>query len=264
MGNAQGRLTQNPEKPQAEDEEAEVGKVSTFTCEICIETMLSNKKFKNGNRCVHPFCTNCMIKYTQVKVEDSLADVKCPALNCEHLLDPLFFRPIIPAQLFDSWCDVLCDKALLGFDRCYCPNRDCSALVVNECGGSVRRSKCPNCKKMFCFQCKLSWHAGYRCEESGEMRDRNDIEFGVLVERRKWMRCPQCNHCIELIEGCAIVKCRCGTSFCYRCGRKVNHHWCDCNRNSRCCIWFSRICPVFVIILLLYFLLGDPIAWIHF
>ena len=72
----------------------------------------------------------------------------------------------------------------------------------------MKRSKCPNCKRLFCFQCKLSWHAGFRCEESGDLRDRDDTAVGVLVERKNWKRCPQCHHFVELIEGCRIIKCR--------------------------------------------------------
>lgn len=72
-------------------------------------------------------------------------------------------------------------EGLLGLDWCYCPNWWCSAVVVNKCGGTVRRSVCPNCKRLFCFFCKLPWHAGYWCEESGKPRDRNDVAFEVLA-----------------------------------------------------------------------------------
>ncbi|KAG5526706.1 hypothetical protein RHGRI_032835 [Rhododendron griersonianum] len=157
---------------------------SDFTCEICIEpTLPPTKKFTNNNLCAHPFCTDCITKYAQVKIEDDrAAEIKCPGLNCDNLIDPISCRALIPPVLFDKWCDLLCERALLGFDRCYCPNRVCSAAVVNECGGTVRRAACPNCKRLFCFSCKAAWHAGYRCEESGQLRDRNDVAFGVLAE----------------------------------------------------------------------------------
>ncbi|XP_059638902.1 E3 ubiquitin-protein ligase RSL1-like [Cornus florida] len=222
MGNTGQKLRQNQERPREEDEAP-----TTFTCEICIEPMLSSssKKFKNHNRCVHPFCTDCMIKYIQAKVEDNIAaDVPCPALDCEQLLDPLSCRPVVLAKLFDKWCDKLCDSTVLGFERCYCPNPNCSVLVVNECGGSVTKSVCPNCKRMFCFHCKLPWHFGYRCEESGERRDANDIQFEGLLRSCYWKRCPQCGRCIERTEGCNNITCRCGTEFCYKCGVKNDTH----------------------------------------
>ncbi|KAL6343326.1 hypothetical protein AAG906_022401 [Vitis piasezkii] len=157
-------ITENSQKHQEDEEEDDD---STLACEICIESISSNKKFKNNHNCTHSFCMDCMASYIQVKVEDQyVPDVACPALDCGHLLDPLHYLPILPAKLFTKWSDLLCEKVvLLGFERCYCPNQTCSVLIVNECGGNVRRSKCPNCKKLFCFQCKSPWHSDYRCDE---------------------------------------------------------------------------------------------------
>lgn len=246
MGNTQQKPAQAPQPPRQEQESLDS---STFTCEICIEPVsLPTRKFNNNRNCVHPFCTDCMIKYIQVKLEDNAAQIKCPALDCDQFLDPLSCRPLIERQLFDKWCDVLCDSTVLAMDGVYCPNRNCSALVVNECGGNVKRSVCPSCKKKFCFRCRVPWHAGFRCEESGEMRDLSDVAFGVLAEARKWMRCPRCRHFVELAQGCAIVHCRCGTNFCYKCGKHVNHHWCNCHRTSMCCMVLCQLCIVIVVI----------------
>ncbi|KAF7126818.1 hypothetical protein RHSIM_Rhsim11G0181800 [Rhododendron simsii] len=188
-----------PPSPQSEPEPEPDD--DPFTCEICIEPMLSNYKFHNNSLCVHPFCVDCITEYLQLKIKDDrVAGIKCPGLNCDQLLDPLCCRTLIPPEAFDKWCDLLCEKALLGVDRCCCPNWRCSAVVVNECGGMVKRSMCPNCKRLFCFSCELPWHAGSRCEESGQLRDENDVEFGVLAERKKWMRCPQCHHCVERVR----------------------------------------------------------------
>ena len=204
MGNL---LQKNSQKHQEDEEEDDD---STLACEICIEPISSNKKFKNNHNCTHSFCMDCMASYIQVKVEDQyVPDVACPALDCGHLLNPLHYLPILAAKLFTKWSDLLCEKVvLLGFERCYCPNQTCSVLIVNECGGNVRRSKCPNCKKLFCFQCKSPWHSGYRCDKREEMRDVNDMLFGELVETKKWSRCPSCGHCVELVEGCPNVSCR--------------------------------------------------------
>ncbi|XAR59593.1 hypothetical protein NMG60_11015481, partial [Bertholletia excelsa] len=202
-----------------------------FMCEICTETLSSNKRFTNNGLCFHPFCIDCAAKYIHVKViEDRVADVKCPGLDCEQVLDPLFCRSIVSPNLFVKWSDLLFERAIVGFERCYCPNRRCSVLILNECGQNAKKSECPNCKNLFCFACKIPWHAGFRCEESGEMRDDNDIKFGILAGRMKWASCPKCNHCVELRGGCSNVYCRCGTSFCYRCGELV----CTCNR------WLDR------------------------
>ncbi|XP_022760817.1 probable E3 ubiquitin-protein ligase RNF217 [Durio zibethinus] len=202
MGNFPGKPRKALENPQEEEDPD-----SSFTCEICIEPTLASKKFKNTNICRHPFCQDCIAKYIEVKIQDNNAKIECPEPSCQYHLDPLVCRPMISATLFSTWCDLLCENCLLGSERSYCPNRNCLALVVNECRGNVKKAKCPNCKQLFCFQCQTVWHAGYHCEESEQMRDRNDVLFGQLVERKKWTRCPGCGQCVERLHGCSVVKC---------------------------------------------------------
>ncbi|XP_059650169.1 E3 ubiquitin-protein ligase RSL1-like [Cornus florida] len=150
-------------------------------------------------------CRHQHAKYIKVNIEErNPAKIKCPSLFCGQMLDPLSCTQIIPAQLYDKWCDVLCDSTVLRLDTCYCPYRDCSASIVNECGGDVRRSKCPRCKRLFCFRCKQPWHPGYGCEDH-QGASIVDLEFEVLEKRNEWKRCPTCKHCVELYEGVGLL-----------------------------------------------------------
>ncbi|CAI9769077.1 unnamed protein product [Fraxinus pennsylvanica] len=267
MGNALQTLPDSSnETQQSQDQQEDQNQEipdddnQAFTCEICIEPMiLPDRKFKNKNKCSHPFCTDCIIKYIQVKLrDDNVGNIKCPAMNCNQFLDPISCRSVIGLSLFVKWCDVLCESVILGVDRSYCPYTNCNALIVNECGGNLKKSKCPSCKNWFCFQCKRVWHAGFGCEESGELRDRNDVAFGRLVEQKKWVRCPRCRHFVELTEGCRIIKCRCSINFCYKCGKQVHQHWCRCDTTSMCCVWCFRIFIVLIFLIFgLLFLIWD-------
>ncbi|KAH9783283.1 RING-type domain-containing protein [Citrus sinensis] len=81
--------------------------------------MAASKKFKNKSRCTHPFCQECIAKYIQVKVQDdNTAKIECTGL----------------------------DYYVLGFERIYCPNRNCMALVVNESerNGTLKKAQCPS------------------------------------------------------------------------------------------------------------------------
>ncbi|KAG6411943.1 hypothetical protein SASPL_124598 [Salvia splendens] len=236
--------------PQLEEElQAEEGE---FTCEICIEP--ASERFCNAGRCSHPFCTDCAAKYVRAKLDDGAAgEIACPAIGCGEALEPAAW---VGKELFVRWCDALCEAAIMGEERCYCPYRSCNVLIVNECGGIVRKSRCPNCRRSFCFECKRVWHAGFGCEESAEARDRNDLAFGRLVEQNRWRRCPRCRHFVELVEGCRIVKCRCGISFCYKCGKQVHQHWCHCDRTSLCCEWCFRVSILVIFIIFTFFLLS--------
>ncbi|KAH6811909.1 hypothetical protein C2S51_025671 [Perilla frutescens var. frutescens] len=240
MGNTLQKLPQIPEQQQQElqlgqQRSSEEDDNPDFTCEICIEPAPnSDKKFRNGNKCSHPFCTDCAVKYIRAKLEDGGAgDINCPAVGCGHSLEPVACAAVVGPELFVRWCDALCEAAILGRERCYCPYRNCNVLIVNECGGIVGKSKCPSCKRLFCFQCKRVWHAGFGCEESGEPRDRNDVAFGRLVEQKKWMRC--------------------GISFCYKCGKQVHQHWCRCDTTSMCCEWCFRFCILVIFLTFLFF-----------
>ncbi|KAH9727326.1 RING-type domain-containing protein [Citrus sinensis] len=174
--------------------------------------MSTNKIFRNKNLCRHPFCQECIAKYIESKVQDSnTAKIECPGLRCEQFLDPFSCKSMIPPSLFSKWYGILCEDYVLGFERSYCPNRNCMGLVVNECErkGTLKKARCPNCKRWFCFRCKSNWHAGYRCEEIGDLLgDRNDMLFGRLVKSKNWVRCPGCGHCVERRDGCPVMKCR--------------------------------------------------------
>ncbi|KAJ1410465.1 Zinc finger, RING-type [Sesbania bispinosa] len=180
------------------------------TCEICIELFTPETLFQNNNLCVHPFCVECIATYIETKIGENVGKIPCPALDCENQLDPVFCSSIISKQLFDKWCDALCNSAVLEIqNRTYCPNQLCSALVINECDDkSVKEVMCPNCKQYFCFKCQIPWHTGYRCHEVGQFRDRNDVLFGQLAERRRWSRCYRCGECLERAGGCRVIHCR--------------------------------------------------------
>ncbi|KAL3839164.1 hypothetical protein ACJIZ3_023755 [Penstemon smallii] len=157
-----------------------------------------------------------MIKYICVKLEENnVGHIKCPAFKCNHELDPFACASLVGPKIFLRWTDVMCETTIAGWEKCYCPYRNCNVLIVNECGKNPKKSKCPNCKRWLCFQCKSVWHAGFKCEESGELRGSNDIAFGRLAEYMGWNRCPRCRHFIEWIWGCRNIKCRCGAQFYY-------------------------------------------------
>ncbi|XP_047310240.1 E3 ubiquitin-protein ligase RSL1-like [Impatiens glandulifera] len=180
---------------------------ASFTCEICVEpTILPERKFKNGGFCIHPFCNDCIIKYVKMKIEiDKATEIKCPGLCCNFNLDILSCRSILPIKLFERWCDILFDKFILGFDLIYYPNRMCSALMVNECGGYVKQSICLYCKEPLCFKCKTSWQTVFDCKEIETIKDNNDIAFDILVKKNKWTKCPKCMFYVSLRSGCTKI-----------------------------------------------------------
>ncbi|XP_021276952.1 E3 ubiquitin-protein ligase RNF144A-like [Herrania umbratica] len=207
-----------------------------FICEICIEPRQANESF-NIKGCSHAYCKDCMIKYVASKVQNKITAITCPVANCEGLLEPEYCRNILPREVFDRWGDALCEATILGSERFYCPFKECSTLLIDDGGQAVRESQCPNCRRLFCAQCKVPWHAGVECGEFQRLhtdeRQREDILLMKLAKDKKWARCPTCRFVVERTEGCRYMRCRCGSAFCYDCGstQMDSHHYCHkCKR----------------------------------
>ncbi|MCL7038918.1 hypothetical protein MKW94_005690 [Papaver nudicaule] len=195
---------------------------SSFTCEICVELVPSNEKFENMeimNGCSHNYCKGCISKYIQVKViQDNTSQISCPDTNCNVDLDTLSCRSIVSEEVFVKWCRAHCESAVLlqsskggfAYGRSYCPYKECSELVLNECvetnsSTKVTNVTCPNCKKLFCFHCMVPWKENHQCVNRSETIidiDRNDVLFMENVKHNKWVRCPSCSHYVERSEGC--------------------------------------------------------------
>ncbi|MBA0810507.1 hypothetical protein Gohar_002498 [Gossypium harknessii] len=200
----------------------------TYVCEICVEPKPLDISF-NIKGCSHFYCIECTVKYIKSKLDDNVSRIQCPVTDCEGVLDPDFCREILPRDLFNRWGKALCESALLGSEKLYCPYKDCSALLVNDGEKRIKRFPCPLCKRVFCVQCKVAWHSGADCIKFQKLKNLgSDIMLVDLAKRKKWRQCPNCSIYVEKSAGCCYVKCRCGIAFCYNCGAKSNKvtHFC--------------------------------------
>ena len=182
-----------------------------FTCEICSDVKSLKNIFKNKNRCAHSICSDCIGKHIIAKLEDNVAEIKCPKwLSCKQLLDHHTCHKIIPYSQFAKWC--LCILAIKLSETDYCRqdhDRMHCSLMVNESESIVKRSECPKWKKLFFSRCIVS-----RLECNNHQRiEKNDKIFMELAESMGWIKCPTCNYYIERISGCNTMKCRFDLSF---------------------------------------------------
>lgn len=195
-------------------------------CNICMEDK-TFEMFPNNGSCGHLFCTDCISKHIDAKIKENITIVTCPEPNCKILIKPEVcrYQSLVPKEVLDRWDNALCESLIKGFEKFYCPFKDCSALLVDDGGEAVTSSECPHCNRLFCAQCKVSWHSGMDCKEyqslikKGEIA-RNDNMLMDLAKNKKWKRCPNCNFYVEKTTGCEHIACRCGYDFCYKCGNK--------------------------------------------
>ncbi|KAE9595870.1 putative aminoacyltransferase, E1 ubiquitin-activating enzyme [Lupinus albus] len=186
-------------------------KVDLFFCTICMDSKPAEEIFRSQN-CSHTFCGYCITKYVAAKIQENISMVKCPDPKCRGVLDPQSCRSIIPKDVFDRWEDALCDNLVLGSQKFYCPFKDCSAMLIDDGMKNVTSSECPHCNRMFCAQCKVSWHAGLDCSEFQNLKDgvqkKEDIMVLELAMNNRWRRCSKCKFFVEKNEGCAHISCR--------------------------------------------------------
>lgn len=95
---------------------------------------------------------------------------------------------------------------------------------------------CHSCGLQFCARCKVKWHDQMSCEifesiKEDEAQNEVDVALFTLMSEKKWRRCRNCGWCIERIDGCNHMMCKCGKAFCFRCGSMYlnSRPSCRCN-----------------------------------
>ncbi|KAM5588877.1 E3 ubiquitin-protein ligase ARIH2 [Rosa sericea] len=197
-------------------------KAPSFVCEICVETKPAHESFGIKN-CSHVYCTDCVVKYVDSKLQENIASIGCLVPDCKGSLDPEYCHSILKPEVFEKWGTRLCEDVIIGSQKFYCPFKDCSAMLIDDGPEVVRESECPNCKRLFCAQCKVPWHAGITCAEFKRLNkddtEKDDLIMEKLAYKKHWRKCPTCGIYVERSGGCTIIRCRCGTYFNFHCGR---------------------------------------------
>ncbi|KAL5995788.1 hypothetical protein ACLOJK_025858 [Asimina triloba] len=190
---------------------AGTGETPLDLCEICVEAKSPEEMFTNKG-CSHAFCFDCIGKHVAAKIQENIASVRCPAVECGGVLEPERCRPFVPAQVLERWEAALTESVILGSHKFYCPFKDCSALLIDDGEESVKESECPNCRRLFCAQCKVPWHSGVGCEEYGALKEdekvAEDLMVMQLAKSKGWRRCSRCRFYVERTEGCVHMVCR--------------------------------------------------------
>ncbi|CAN8325292.1 unnamed protein product [Cochlearia groenlandica] len=217
-------------------------------CSICCEDRQSEMMLTL--KCTHKFCSQCLKRYVEGKVQSSELPVQCPEVQCKHYLSSNECKSFLPVVSFKSFEEA--DALSKNNGKIYCPYTDCSYLLdPHECTSSLVRAsasgsssslqtensccvECPVCERFVCVDCGVPWHASMSCEEFQilpvDERHPDDITLHRLARYKRWRRCQHCRIMIELSQGCNHMTCRCGHQFCYCCGAEYRegHQTCTC------------------------------------
>ncbi|KAJ4903040.1 RING/U-box protein with C6HC-type zinc finger [Raphanus sativus] len=155
----------------------------------------------------------------------------CPRFECKSKLTLTSCSNLLTPKLREMWQERINEEAVPVVDRVYCPNPRCSALMsgteLSKSSESMR--SCIKCDKPFCINCKVAWHSNLSCEDYkrlGPNPTENDIKLKALANQKMWRQCGRCQYMIELSYGCSKIVCRCGYSFCYKCGAQWTEGGC--------------------------------------
>ncbi|CAK9171164.1 unnamed protein product [Ilex paraguariensis] len=143
----------------------ERGESSWTSCVICTDEKPTGTMIAN-NECDHFFCKDCITMYIAEKLqqEDIQADMKCPQSKCKEFLERRFVLQFVPEEMKDQWRSAIREASALASQRViYCPFEHCQGMFFDDGRGFLIRA-CPNCWKIFCVQCRVSWHMGLNCE----------------------------------------------------------------------------------------------------
>ncbi|ERN14817.1 probable E3 ubiquitin-protein ligase rbrA isoform X1 [Amborella trichopoda] len=216
-------------------------------CSICCEEKQADDMVIMN--CSHKFCSDCMIKYINGKLQSPKVPIRCPHVACKHMLSTKECKSFLPISSYGSFLKALEETGAYESERVYCPFPNCSVLLDRRQSLSNRASsssqsedmgscvECPVCQRFFCYDCEVPWHSLMSCEEYQNMpldeRDVGDFTLNRLAQHQKWRRCSQCRRMIELTQGCYHMTCWCGHEFCYACGAEYRHRQQTC----QCAFW---------------------------
>ncbi|GKD20247.1 zinc finger, C6HC-type containing protein, partial [Tanacetum coccineum] len=176
-------------------------------CDICMDTKTESEMFRNTKVCGHMFCFDCIREHLAAKIQENINKVRCPDPNCKGVIGPEACRLIVPRQVLERWEDALRESLILGSEKFYCPFKDCYALLVDDSGGVVTSSECPHCNRLFCAQCKVTWHSGISCSEYQSLRkDERDPSDLVLRNLAKNKKCVDVVKFMAPLDSC--LKCQ--------------------------------------------------------
>jgi IBR domain, a half RING-finger domain len=216
------KLTANDELTQAGQHELATGLVSELEnpvlqmedeCDACCEQK-PNTHLLQVPACRHKYCLGCLISMADAAIEDGVVSrLAC----CGIAIPDKLIRGLISEQKWKRLSALMSQNTQKR--RMICAK--CLELIPVDgiAASQTGRALCPNhrCQAEICTRCCSMWHAGQSCQTITVEADRAAVALG---KARGWRRCPGCRILVEKADGCNCLTCRCGTAFCYKCGRK--------------------------------------------
>ncbi|KAG2261965.1 hypothetical protein Bca52824_069044 [Brassica carinata] len=193
-----------------------------MTCAVCLDDDVDADQMFTVDKCGHRFCSQCVKRHIEVRLLEGSV-MTCPQFRCESILALDRCSNLLTPKLRANWQQSISDNLIPFAERVYCPSPKCSALMrITELSEPNRESEvrtwCVKCGDSFCTS--FPWHDNLLCDDYKTLHSdltENDAKLHALANQKMWRQCGNCQHMIELSNGCVLVI-LCGHKFCYRCG----------------------------------------------
>ncbi|EPS39318.1 hypothetical protein H072_6898 [Dactylellina haptotyla CBS 200.50] len=183
-------------------------------CDICGDKVPVSESTKLN--CKHRHCNTCLQQnFILVTTQPNLWPAKC----CRPL-DHSLALTVLGADNFEQYLDVRRQKEEMSSTSCHSCQQPVPATEI--IGGST--AFCIMCSCITCVHCTKAMHEG-AC-----LLDPETEKLLQVAKGKKWSKCPKCSNMVERNTGCNSMMCRCGTNFCYRCGRQMS----TCSTSGGC------------------------------
>ncbi|KAI9727445.1 MAG: hypothetical protein M1834_008389 [Cirrosporium novae-zelandiae] len=212
--NEKFKLIEEEEQREKREDEAR-RKARQAECVVCSENY--DKVDMAVLKCQHAYCIECLRQGVNTALKD-----KKPFHCCNVRVPIASFAGKTDAALAAAYDAMLLERDTP--DPLYCANNHCPTFIPPSCV-KADVGTCPQCDSRTCKLCKKLEHPDV-CDQ-----DHDGVELMLKAEKEKWKQCPHCHILVERNEGCLHMTCRCGTEFCYNCGRDYGVCPGTCPRN---------------------------------
>ena len=205
------------------------------TCIFCIEEYDQNEIVNPELECKNHVHGKCFVNYIKEELNSNNFPIRCPICQNEKRHE-INYKIILDCLLLNDEDNLALKLEKISLNHLaennseeitYCPTPGCNYMCFYN--KNEYHLNCPLCKKSYCLKCKTEWHTNKTCQEyqSEKSKTENDIKFEEYVKGNNFKQCPNCKRWVEKTIGCNHIKCRCGTHFCYNCGKLMDDkHFC--------------------------------------
>ena len=201
-------------------------------CSLCRES-LALKTLGKIETCEHIFHQECVNEYLNQKVDEKSYHIRCPKKNCENV----FRLPDLMDYLDIKRQEKYVISSLKNYIESHeeiscCPTPGCPFAFLKT--SYSPHFSCTLCRKSYCMSCHVEWHQNVTCNEykMSHKREEEDNNYFSNIKSEKLKQCTDCKLWVLKKPSSDLMKCRCGSSFCYCCGTSSKNEECDCKEKD--------------------------------